>query len=330
MAASGGHRHVPLAVWVLLVPGLLSFGFAAIFVRFAGDAPALTMAAARTAVVALVAGGAALLRDRAALARQSRADRLWIAAAGVLFGLHFGAWIVAVQKTTVATVSVLVTMSPLFLVVLGALFLRERPTGRTLVAVGAGVAGAVCIGLAQRGAADPAPDPALGAVLALTAALLVAGYMLIGRAVRQRTTALAFFGPLNVSAAVTLLLVVLLADAPLTLRTETWGWVLALGIGPGLLGHGTLVVALRYLPASTVGVLSLAEPVLATLLALVLLGETPAPLALAGMALVLGSIAVVVVRRPDTGRPVHPGQASRAASRQASAGRSEKRLRPRA
>ncbi len=325
MGAPDGTHRVPLFVWALLVPGLLSFGFAAILVRYAGDAPPLTMAAGRTLIVALVAGALALVREREALARQSNRDRAWIAAAGVLFGLHFGAWIVAVQKTTVAAVSVLVTMSPLFLVVLGALFLRERPTRRTLLAVGAGVAGAVCIGLAQRGAATPAPDPALGAVLALTAALLVAGYMLIGRSVRQRTTAMAFFGPLNVSAALTLAVVVLLAGAPLTLRAETWGWVVALGVGPGLLGHGTLVVALRYLPASTVGVLSLAEPVLATLLALLLLSEVPALLALVGMALVLGSIAVVVVRRPDTRRTVGAQPSS-----QPSAGRSEKRRRPRA
>lgn len=277
------------------MPGLLSLGFSAVLVRLAGDAPALTLAAARTCAVAALVLPAALARERQALQRLSRADWCWIAAAGVLLGLHFAAWIESVQRTSIATASVLVTTSPLFLVGLGAVLLREYPSRRTLVAVAVGIAGATLIGGSDRG--GPSPDPVLGAVLALTAALLVAGYMLIGRAVRQRTTALAFFAPLNAVAAVTAVSVAVAAGAPLTLPLDTWGWVLAMALGPGLLGHGTFVVALRYFPASTVGILSLAEPVLATALAFVLFGEAPVPLALVGMGLVLCSIGVIVVRR---------------------------------
>jgi RND family efflux transporter MFP subunit len=56
--------------------------------------------------------------------------------------------------------------------------------------------GAALIALGEDGAGSY-PNPALGNTLALGAAFLVSIYLLIGRAVRQRTSFLAYFAPLN-------------------------------------------------------------------------------------------------------------------------------------
>jgi drug/metabolite transporter (DMT)-like permease len=68
-----------------------------------------------------------------------------------------------------------------------------------------------------------------------------------------------------------------------------------MAIGPNIVGHGAINLALRYLPAALLGLLGLAEPVLATTFAYLLFGERPAGLAIAGIVLVLGAIGVVIM-----------------------------------
>jgi drug/metabolite transporter (DMT)-like permease len=66
--------------------------------------------------------------------------------------------------------------------------------------------------------------------------------------------------------------------------------VAALALGPQLVGHTAFNWALRHVSAVFVTVSVLAEPVGATILALVLLGQVPAWSSLAGGAVVLAGI----------------------------------------
>ena len=287
--------RAPAAVWTLVGVGLLAFGASPILIRLAGDVPALALAAWRTSTVALVLAPVALTRSRGELAAFSGRDWALVAGAGVLLGLHFMTWIVSVQLTSVATAAVLVTTTPVFITVLGAVFLSERPSARTAAAIGVAVVGAVLIGLGERTAGGVYPNPTLGAALALGAAVLVSVYLLIGRAVRQRAGFVAYFWSLNVAAAATCLLGCAVAGVPLGLPAAAAVWAVAMGLGPGLLGHGSFVGALRYLPAALLGLLGLAEPILASVAALVWFGEVPAPVAVVGMAVVLGAISAVIL-----------------------------------
>ena len=292
--AAGAGRGATPAVWAALGVGLLVIGTSPILVRLAGDVPALALAAWRVVFVTALVLPVAAVRSGAEIRALGRRDRLLIGAAGAVLGLHFMAWIAAVQLTSVASASVLVTLSPVFIVVLGAVFLRERPTRRVLAAIVVAVAGAALIG-ASGGGAGQYPDPVLGNALALLAALLVAVYLLIGRAVRQRTSFLAYFAPLNAAAAVTCVGVCLAAGVPLALPLPALAFAFALGVGPGLIGHGSFNLALGSLTAAFLGLLSLGEPVISATLAFVAFGERPAPLALFGMAVVLAAISAVLV-----------------------------------
>ena len=297
--------RAPASVWALVGLGLVAFGSSPLLIRLAGDVPALALAAWRTSVVALVLAPVALTRSRAELAALGRRDLGLVAAAGALLGLHFMAWIVSVQLTSIASAAVLVTMSPVFIAVLGAWVLKERPSRRAAAAIGVAVVGAALIGLGERGD-GVYPNPALGNALALGAAVLISVYLLIGRSVRQRVGFVAYFWTLNVAAAVTCLVGCLAADVPLSLPPQAAAWAVAMGLGPGLFGHGSFAGALRYLPAALLGVLSLAEPILASAVALVWPGEVPSPLALVGAAVVLAAIAVVVTERRSATAPAGP------------------------
>ncbi len=292
--AAGG----PVPAWVkaLVAAGLVCFGISSPLVRLAGDTPALAIAAWRCLMVTALLAPAALVRERATFAAMPAREWALVLAAGVALGVHFIAWIVSVQLTTVAAASVLVTTTPLWIAVLGVVTVRERPDRATLLAIGAGVAGAALIGAGSVGE-GVAVHAALGNALALGAAVLVSVYLLVGRAVRQRRTFLAYFAPVNAIAAVVALGACLALDVPLALPLPTLALVSAMAVGPGLLGHGSYAVALRWVPAATLGLLSLAEPVVASAIAAALFGEVPSAVAVAGMALVLTAIAAVLRRR---------------------------------
>ena len=288
--------RTPAAIWAGIGVGLVAYGLSSILIRAAGPAEPLAIAAWRTLFVALLLVPAAAWTAGAEIrALDARAWRL-IGASGVLLGLHFVIWIASVQLTSVAAAAVLVTTSPLWIAVLGALGLGTRPDGRALVAVAVGIAGAALIGLSEATSAATPPTASLGNGMALVAAILVAGYFLVGGSVRSHTSFLAFFAPVNAIAAATAFGVCVVTGTPVGLPAETLAWCVAMAIGPGLVGHGAFALALGYVAPPTLSLLTLAEPVIATLLAVVLFAEVPGTGAVAGMVLVLASIGAVVWR----------------------------------
>ena len=66
--------------------------------------------------------------------------------------------------------------------------------------------------------------------------------------------------------------------------------IVLLAAGPQLVGHSSYNWALKYFSATMITVTILAEPVGATVLAIPILGQVPAPISLAGGALILVGI----------------------------------------
>ncbi|NBC01263.1 MAG: EamA family transporter [Bacteroidetes bacterium] len=291
---------------VLLVPalviGVASFAFSAILVRWAGEAPALTIAVWRTGLAALFLLPVAVPVAGAEMRRLTWREWGLIGAAGVVLGLHFVAFIESLFYTTVASATVLVTTSPIILAVLGYVVLGERLARRRQLAVGVGVAGALLLGWGDLG--GDATRPLIGNALAFGAAVLVSIYLLIGRVVRRKRSWLAYLFPLYTVVALTTLVVAAVRGAPLLGFSATfYGLCALMALGPSLIGHGSFNYALRYLPAAVVGLLALVEPVGASILAYAFFAEQPGLLALVGMTLVLGSVAVALWparRRPPS------------------------------
>lgn len=267
-----------------------------ILVRMA-EAPALTVALYRiglaSAILSPFAWRAGLRAWPALPGRQAAA----LAGAGVALGLHFGTWIASLSYTTVAASVLLVNTAPLFTLAFARVFLGEGVRPATLLAMTAALLGAVAIAAGDwRGGAASLR----GTGLALAGAVTLSLYHVIGRGLRHALPLNAYVLAVWTGATLTLALLALLWGAPL------WGFsprsllcFLALAMVPTLGGHGLINIALRLLPAPTVGLFLLGEPVGAGLLAYLLLGETPALPTLAGGALVVAAlVAVVVVEKP--------------------------------
>lgn len=290
----------PPRLFVVLALGVLSFAFAPILVRLAGDVPGLAIAVWRTVTAAVLLLPVAGIRIGPEVWSFTRKDVGLILGAGVFLGLHFIAWIESLFHTTVASASVLVTTSPIILAVLGYLILGERLAPTTVIAIGAAVGGATLIAWADAGTVVLGRGALWGNSLALSGALLVSLYLLIGRVVRQKVSWLAYVTPLYGTAAVTAVVVAVIKGVPLFGYSWTfYGLCAGLALGPQVLGHGSFNYALHYLPAAIIGTLALLEPVGASILAYALFGEVPPTGSILGMIVVLVAVAVVVWQREE-------------------------------
>lgn len=282
-----------LKVLGALVAAMAVIGIAPILVRWAGEAPALAVVAWRTAFAAAMLLPVALLRGREDLRALSGRDWLLASLAGVFVGLHFTAWTVSIYHTSVASASVLVSSSPIFIAVLGWLFLRERLSRRSIAAIAVGVAGAAMIALADTAAGD-FPRAAYGNMLALSGAFFVAVYFLVGRAVRQRATLLAYLVPVFLAAAATTWIAVLIDGTEVGQPPFILLLCFLLALGPQIISHGAFNYAVRFVPAALVGLTTLSEPVVGSMLAFAFFAELPPPLAILGGLVVLGAIVLAL------------------------------------
>jgi drug/metabolite transporter (DMT)-like permease len=234
----------------------------------------------------------------AAILRLQRREWVIAVAAGILLAGHFASWIAAVTLTSVAASVALVATQPVWVALIALVVLKERPLPRHWFGIGAAVVGAAVIGWGDWAAG---PDPIRGDLLALLGALLVAGYYVIGRSLRQGIGIWPYVAVVYTAAALTLLVAMPLAAVPIMGPYEQRDWMVfgALATGPMLIGHTGQNWALRYLPAYAVNLTLLGEPVVATLIAWLMPGiaERPPLSAVAGGMLILIGILVGLRRR---------------------------------
>lgn len=283
----------PAVVGGLLV-GVVAVSSAAVLIRLA-DAPALAIAFWRTL------GGTVALAPLAwgAARRQPPPRRLWsrMVASGVLLALHFALWIGSLSYTTVASSVTLVTMSPLFVAFGAARFLGEAPSRRTWLGMATTMVGAVVIGLGDLVDIELGVRALIGDLMALGGAVAVAGYLLIGRSARRQVPTSVYASVVYGTAALVLAAASLLAGAALGgYPAGTWLALLGLVVGPQLLGHTVFNALLSTVTATLVSIVVLSEPVGATLLAWLALGETPAALFWVGAPLILAGVAIATTR----------------------------------
>jgi len=283
-----------------LAAGVCATSWASIFVRLAGEAPALTMAAYRlgiaTAVMlAVAAWGLQARRDHPPKLSQFPL----LALSGALLAGHFWSWFASLERTSVASSVVIVGMQPLLGGVLGFLFLGESPRRNEYIGITVALVGLLVIG-----GRDLAASPAVlgGDLLALLGGLLAASYRTVGRSLRPDLSAAMYSATVYAVAAAALWLLVL-ATRPQVghFEPKTWTFILLLGLIPQVIGHSAFNWALAHFRVVTVSLANVGEPVAATLLAIPILGERPSLALWAGGPLILAGV-VIALRGSSPGQ----------------------------
>ncbi|MGE5594271.1 MAG: DMT family transporter [Betaproteobacteria bacterium] len=294
-----GARERPwVPPWAAIGIGVVAVSSASVFVRLS-SAPPLVIATWRMGLATLMLAPFVLAGGGREVLAMGRRDFALSLLAGGFLAVHFGAWMTSLSLTSVASSAVLVETHPLFVMLASRLIFGERVSGWAV----AGAVGAV-IGSAVIGLGDSAGGGSVlfGDLLAVLSALMFAGYVIVGRGVRQRLSvapyAFVVYGICTVILAVTCLVH---GSRLYSYPIRDYLLFLALAAIPTILGHTVFNWALRYVSASVISVSVLGEPVGATLLAMALLKETPPATAVAGGVLVVSGIALFTLFSARTG-----------------------------
>jgi len=288
-----------LKVTLLLIAGLLTFGFAPILVRFATDVEPITLAAMRTFFAALFLVPFWLkARVSYSQLRTEGANPYLLLAAGVALGLHFTLWIASLHYTSVASASVLVTIHPVMLIVAESMLFKKR--FRPLVWIGVFIAfgGSVLLGIADDTNAGQFPNALLGNFLAFSAAVIFVIYFLLGRRIRQYTEWIDYVFNVYLYAAIVCIILTFI-------WTGGWPFIsftallvgIALGVGPTIIGHGSMNYAVKYVSPTLLSTLILSEAVFAAIAAYFIFSEVPSPLSITAMLIIMAGVAFSWTRR---------------------------------
>jgi len=296
----------PKGSGVVLLAAIIAVSTASLFIRFAQaeGAPSLVIAAVRLTVAALILAPIAFFRHRAELENLTRRELTLGIVSGAFLAIHFATWISSLEYTSVASSVVFVSTGPLWVAVLSPMLLRERVTRVAVIGLALALLGGTMIGSSDACAWDNGLKclelgqimqgrAMWGNFLALCGALAVSGYLIIGRKMRAtRSLSLIpyIFLVYGISAIVLNSFMFAFGQSPFGYSPKAYGWIFLLAVVPQLIGHSTFNWLLKYLSATLVAVTTLSEPVGSAVLAYLFLKETPAPVIVAGGALILAGI----------------------------------------
>jgi drug/metabolite transporter (DMT)-like permease len=282
--------RVPVRAYGVIAIGLLAVSLAAIFIRLAQveGVPSLLIAAGRLTLASLLLTPWVLLNYRPELGRLTGNQLALAATAGFFLSIHFATWILSLEHTAVLISVVLVSTGPLWIALLEMGLLNAHIGVAVFGGLALAVVGGVLIGYAGAEGALPGQDPLLGALLALAGAVTFAIYMVIGRKLRATLTLLPYIWLVYSCAAATLVLAVLVTATPVAGHSaDGYLWVAALGLIPQLIGHSSFNYAVRYLPATFIGIVAQLEPVASAFIAFLRFHEIPNTLQIVGSAVIL-------------------------------------------
>lgn len=221
-----------------------------------------------------------------------RSDWPAVALLGIcFFGVFFILYNIAVSYTTAARASLALATLPLHTMVVGAILGVERLTARKITGVGIavlGVAAALAAGLAQ----SP-PEAWRGELIMTGAVFCMAFYNVLSRPLMQRSGPLGFLTVgMGAGAAVLVLAGIVKGSFAALGQFTTAQWIagIYLGIGGGALAFVLWVMALARATPTRVANTMTVNPIAATLLAALLIGEPITPNLLIGLVAVFAGI----------------------------------------
>jgi drug/metabolite transporter (DMT)-like permease len=275
-----------------LIIAIIAVSFASILIRLS-EAPSLVIASYRLGLASVFMIFMAYTKNELSqLLKMTRKDTLALILSGFFLYVHFATWITSLFYTTVATSVIIVDSSPLFVVVLSYIFLKETLTTKAVAGIFLSVVGAVLIGLS-----NPVEENIIGIFLAFLGAIGLAVYLVIGRGLRGKLDTFSYVsGVYSVSFLFLVVTTYAFHQPLLGYSSRQYFIFFLLALVPTCFGHTLYNYCLKYLKAAVVSVTILGEPVGATILAVIFFGEVPTLLVVMGGILVIGGIYVVVRR----------------------------------
>jgi drug/metabolite transporter (DMT)-like permease len=285
------HENMVQVVVVMTV-GLVAISLASVLIKLC-QAPSLVIASYRLILASLFYQ--ALAMSRRSIAWKTITPRQWTLAigSGLFLSLHFCTWITSLQYTSVASSVVLVQTAPVLVAVGSHFFFKERASVVLIAGIALSLAGGAVIGYYDF---QGAHSSLRGNLLAFMGAVGAAGYLLIGRKLRAQWDTVMYVSIVYSVSALATLLVTLGSGQPLyPYSAGTWLLFILIAFFPQVIGHTTLNWALKHFSATTVSIMTLAEPIGASMLAYLVLHEQVGWIKVLGGAVILSGILLTLL-----------------------------------
>lgn len=280
--------------WLMIAGGVL-LGTVGVFVQEAGQLPLVTVLfRCAFGALALLAWGLATGRVRELRVR----GRSWavVAATGILMVLNWALFFAAIPLTSIGVATIVFHIQPVWIMLFGALVLREAVAPRQAAAMLAALLGLVLTTglLGGGGAVVWGPDYVSGLLMCLAGSLCYAAVTILAKTEKVVTPfALAWWQ--CAVGTVLLLWVPLVHGGPQA--ASSWAWLAGLGVLHTGLAYAILFAGMARLTLGRIAVLQYVYPLTAIVLDWAVYGRALDAVQLAGVGLMAGALLVVKARQ---------------------------------
>jgi len=217
----------------------------------------------------------------------SRATRL-AGPSACFFAADIALFFVAVTLTSVANAEFIGSLVPVAVVPIAAVLFHERVRGMSMVFGAVALSGVAVILFTAPANGTSSP---IGNLTAFVAMGMWAGYLLTARRARAVLGTAEFMTTVAVLAAIILVPIAAVSGKLWEIPASGWKYVLLMAVLSGTICHGLLAWSQTRVPVSTIAILQVGNPALATLWAFLILDETITGVQAIGMAVVISALA---------------------------------------
>lgn len=298
--AESQSRGADLRAFAALVLGAVAMGVSPVFVRLADVGP-FTSAFWRVALALPILWAWMRVEERGRTPGRSFTRPTILS--GIAFAADLFFWHLAIVKTTIANATFFATMAPLFVVLFGWLFFRDRVKPAVLQGLALCIAGGAAL-VGQSLGVDL--ERVTGDIFGLSTAVFFGLYFLTVTAARKQAGAARVTFELTCITSAILLTVALVLENRL-FPASLHGWLALIAIAwiSHAGGQGLLSVALGRLPVVFSSLVIFLEAFAAALFAWIVLGESLTLLQAAGGLAILAGIWIARPRAPDAKDATH-------------------------
>ena len=266
-----------------------------IFVRLS-TAPSLILVLYRVGMATLLLAPVVFVRHREELRRLNAGEVGLCLASGGALGLHFATYFESLRFTSIAASVVLVDTEVLFVAIISILLFRKKLGKQAWLAIFLALGGSAIIAMADT--AGSGTDALRGDLLALCGAFFVAVYTMIGSVCRRSVSTNVYTFLVYLAASFTVLVIAVVGGQLITgYGSVNYLTGLGMAVFCTLMGHSVFSWCLKYLPPAFVSTAKLLEPLFASIMGLILFGEVPGVLTVAGGLIII--FAVILYSRVE-------------------------------
>ncbi|MFO0990982.1 MAG: DMT family transporter [Hyphomicrobiales bacterium] len=211
---------------------------------------------------------------------------------GFLLGWDLVLWNNAILMTSVMEATVLVMLFPIIVAIAEIGLFGRRPDNRLLIGGFVAFVGTAVIAFSGKGG----ESSLTGDLMALAAAVFYAGSLLLSAGLVQRIDSRSVTPWVILGGALGALPFGIFEEVIIPHNAYGWGYLAIYGLLT-FTSYALYNVALSKLPTTLVAITAYGQPVIATGLAIVLLGEFPSPVGLMGALIVIAGLLIATLNR---------------------------------